>query len=79
MYLAKSGALNAGLDLTERLHDGRHRLLKAVLLVVPQVQLTPHHRDDRHLQLRNHRNIGQQRSTRATQGKIICVPKAAAT
>lgn len=48
--LAKRGALDAGLDLAERLHDGRHRLLKAVLLVVPQVQLTTHH-DDRRLQL----------------------------
>lgn len=48
--LAKRRALDAGLDLTEGLHDGRHGLLEAVLLVVPQVELTPHH-DDRRLQL----------------------------
>jgi Na+-transporting NADH:ubiquinone oxidoreductase subunit NqrA len=48
--LAKSGAFNAGLNLTKRLHDGRHHLLKANLLFVPQVQLTPHH-DHRGLQL----------------------------
>jgi hypothetical protein len=41
--LAKSRALDAGLNLTERLHDGSHHLLKANLLFVPQVQLTPHH------------------------------------
>ena len=41
--LPKSGALNAGLNLAEGLHDGRHNLLKANLLFVPQVQLAPHH------------------------------------
>jgi hypothetical protein len=33
--LPKSGALDAGLNLAEGLHDGRHNLLKANLLFVP--------------------------------------------
>jgi hypothetical protein len=58
LYLAKSGALNAGLNLAEGLHDGRHNLLKANLLFVPQVQLAPHH-DNWGLQL-HHRNQTRQ-------------------
>jgi hypothetical protein len=53
--LPKSGALNAGLNLAERLHDGRHNLLKANLLLVPQVQFAPHN-DHRSLQLRHHKS-----------------------
>ena len=40
--MPKSRALNADLNLAEGLHDGRHNLLKANLLCVPQVQLAPH-------------------------------------
>jgi len=41
--MPKSRALNADLNLAEGLHDGRHNLLKANKLFVPQVQLAPHH------------------------------------
>jgi hypothetical protein len=41
--LPKSEALSAGVNRAEGLHDGRHNLLKANLLFVPQVQLAPQH------------------------------------
>lgn len=48
--LAQRRALDAGLDLAEGLHDGRHGLLEAVLLVVPEVELASDD-DDRRLEL----------------------------